>query len=311
MNGVRGAPGRVFVTGATGLIGGALCARLIDDGAEVVAVSRHRGGEARGSGLRFVKGDVTTVGDWQAEVAEADAVVHLAGESVVSGRWTPSVKAAIRDSRIDGTRHVVDAIARSGRSPKVLVCASACGYYGQRGDEVLDESAPPGDDFLAGVCVAWEAEARRAASFGVRVVSLRFGLVLAAEGGALPRMLTPFRFGLGGPLGPSDRFVPWVHLDDVVGLARFSLVDGPDAPHGALNVVGPEAVRMGDFARELGRALGRPALLPVPEFALRLVLGEATDAVVPGQRVVPRAALGAGYRFAFPGLRGALGDLVG
>ena len=305
-----GAGDRVLISGATGLIGGALCDRLVAEGARVSALSRRGGGAATRDGVRFVRGEVTRPGDWQAEVASADAVVHLAGEPVAAGRWTASVKARIRDSRIEGTRRVVEAIRQAKTRPRVLVCASAAGYYGPRGEEELDESAAPGRDFLARLCVDWESEARRAAELGVRVVQLRFGLVLSADGGALPRMLTPFRLGVGGPLGPTERFVPWIHLDDVVGIARLALDDGTRALHGAVNLVAPEAIRMGEFASALGRALRRPALVPVPEFALRLLLGEATDAVVPGQRVIPRAALAAGYRFAFPTLGEALDDLL-
>lgn len=305
---------RVLITGATGLIGGALCDRLVADGVHVAALSRRGGGAVSRDGVRFVNGDVSTAGDWQTEIASVDAVVHLAGEPVSARRWTASVKARIRDSRIEGTRRVVEAIARAPARakarPRVLVCASAAGYYGPRGNEELDESAAPGSDFLARLCVDWENEARRAVEFGVRVVHLRFGLVLSADGGALPRMLTPFRLGVGGPLGPADRFVPWIHLDDVVGIARLALEDRTPGLQGPVNVVAPEEIRMGGFANAVGRALRRPAFVPVPEFALRMLLGEATDAVVPGQRVIPRAALAAGYRFAFPTLGAALDDLL-
>jgi hypothetical protein len=277
----------------------------------VIALSRRRRDEPPpGPGSRFVEGDVTRSGAWQDEVAGADAVVHLAGEGIAAHRWTEAFKETLRASRIDGTRRVVEAMARSARPPATLVCASAAGYYGPRGEEPLDESAAPGDDFLARLCVDWEAEARGAAAAGARVVSLRFAMVLARDGGALPRMLPPFKLGLGGPLGPGERYTPWIHVEDAAGLARFAL-DPASGLSGPVNAVAPEAVRMAEFARTLGRVLGRPAWLPVPETALRLVLGEAADAVVPGQRVVPRAAREAGYAFAHGTLREALEDLVG
>jgi len=298
----------VFVTGATGLVGGLLSERLVADGHGVRALSRSPR-SADTAGLRFVEGDVTEAGAWQAQLGGCGAVVHLAGEPVAGRRWSEDWKQSIRRSRIEGTRRIVEAIRSADDPPGVLVCASAAGYYGPRGEELLDESVPPGDDFLARLCVDWESEARAAESAGVRVVSLRFGMVLSRRGGALPRMLPPFRLGVGGPLGPGERWTPWIHVADAVGLARFA-VHTP-ALAGPVNAVAPEAVRMEAFAKALGRALGRPAWLPVPEPVLRLVLGEATDAVIPGQRVVPKAALEAGYAFAHPTLDGALEDLVG
>lgn len=300
----------VFVTGATGLVGRVLCNALRAAGAQVVALSRSE--HASEPGLRFVVGDPRSAGDWQGEVARADAVVHLAGEPIAGQRWTEAFKRKLRASRIEGTRRIVEAMGAGEGGPSVLVCASAAGYYGPRGEEVLDESSPPGDDFLAGLCIDWEAEAARARVVaGARVVSLRFGMILATGGGALPRMLTPFRLGLGGPLGPKDRYTPWIHVADAAGLARFAIEASDDGLRGPVNAVAPEAVRMETFARTLGRVLGRPAWIPVPEAALRLILGEAADAVVPGQHVVPRAALTAGYAFVHPTLEGALSDLVG
>ena len=299
---------RIFVTGATGLVGGLLCERLAADGAEVVALSRRAG--ARVGAARLVVGDVTQPGAWQDEIDGAAAVVHLAGESIAASRWTSRVKQAIRASRIEGTRNVARAITRAAVRPGVLVCASAAGLYGPRGEERLDESSPPGDGFLARLCVDWEREARGAESPATRVVSLRFGMVLSRRGGALSRMLPVFRAGAGGPIGPAHRYTPWIHERDAAGLACFAVQDAGRALSGPLNAVAPECVRMGDFARTLGSVLGRPALIPVPEIALRVLLGEAADAVVPGQHVVPRAARDAGYGFVHPELRGALEDLL-
>lgn len=298
---------RIFVTGATGLVGGRLCEELAASGDTVLALTRGRAASNQ-EGVEWIEGDLMRPGAWGDAVASADAVVHLAGESVAATRWTPARKGALVASRVEGTRHLVDAMAAEN-GPRALISASAAGFYGRRGEEQLVEGSEPGDDFLARLCVSWESAARRAEQLGARVVMLRFGVVLAARGGALPRMLTPFRLGLGGPLGPADRFTPWIHLDDAVGLARFGLetteLSGP------VNAVAPHAIRMGEFARTLGRALGRPAIFPVPEFVLRAILGEATDAVVPGQYVVPEVAHAAGYRFAHPELPDALADLLG
>lgn len=294
---------RVFVTGASGLIGSRLCARLCDSGHEVVGLSR--GGGGRGDAhVRWVQGDPAVRGPWTEEVASADGVIHLAGESV-AGRWTAARKLALASSRIDSTRIIVDALAEGReRGERVFVCASAAGYYGSRGDERLSEDAAPGDDFLARLCVDWEAEAARAEASGCRVASLRFGIVLSPEGGALANMLPIFKLGLGGPLASADAWFPWVALDDAVALSAFALEHPVSGP---LNVVAPEPERMGSFAKVLGRVLGRPVFAPtVPAFVLQLALGEFGAHVVPGQCIEPAAALRAGFAFATPGLEAAL-----
>lgn len=303
-------PPNVFVTGATGLVGSQLCAELAEAGWEVRALSRRQQGAARHANIHWIVGDVMQAGPWVSAASEADAIVHLAGESVASGRWTPARKRALVDSRIGSTQCILEGVRAASRRPSLLVCASACGYYGPRGEERLEEAAPPGDDFLARLCVDWEAAAAQAGTLGLRVVSLRFGMVLGRGGGALPRMLPIFRAGLGGPLGPSDRFTPWVHLDDATALVRHALEGGDPALAGPVNVVSPGAVRMGEFARALGTAVRRPALLPVPLFALRLAVGEATDALVPGQNVVPRAAERSGFAFRYQGIEDAFRSLV-
>jgi len=317
---------RIFVTGASGLVGASLCTALAEEGHEVTALSRtqkNAGDEPRPRQgvLRWVQGDCTRPGSWMGAVDGAKALVHLAGESIAAGPWTVARKALLVDSRVESTRLLVRAAAKAQQRPELLVCASATGIYGSRGEEELGESSKPGSDFLAGLCRDWEAAAREAEAVGLRVVSMRFGVVLSSRGGALARMLMPFKLGLGAPLGPQANWFPWVHEDDAVGLLRFALhsacPDGvewnaPGAPLcGAVNVVAPGSVRMGEFATTLGRVLKRPVFIRVPQFALRLALGELADGLSPGQKVRPEKALAAGYRFQHPELEGALRACLG
>jgi uncharacterized protein (TIGR01777 family) len=292
---------RVLVTGATGFIGRRLVARL----ERPVVLSRD---PVR---ARADLGPVDAF-RWDAESGPppheafegVDAVVHLAGENVGSGRWTRERKALILGSRVSGTRNLVATLRELSRPPAVLISASAVGYYGSRGDEILDEASGPGGDFLSEVCVAWEAEAGKARAFGMRVVAPRIGVVLGPGGGALAAMLPIYRVGLGGPFGLGGQWMPWVAVDDVVGLLLHAVTaPGLDGP---LNVVGPAPVINREFARELGKALGRPALVPVPGFALRIVLGQFAEALLASQRVLPRVATEAGYRFACRDLPTAL-----
>jgi len=269
----------------------------------VVALSRQARTPTGSGPFRWVQGDPREHGAWTEAAVAADAVVHLAGESIAGGRFTEARKRELSRSRIDSTRALVAALRSADARPRVLVCASATGYYGARAEEVLCEGADAGDDFLARLCIEWEKEARRVVALGMRVVCLRFGVVLGREGGALARMLGAFRLGLGGPLGPPDRFFPWIGLDDAAGVVEFALSSEIAGP---VNAVAPEAVRMGEFARTLGRVLRRPAWLPIPLFALKLALGDAAEALVPGQRVIPLALRDAGYRFRQPELEGAL-----
>jgi uncharacterized protein (TIGR01777 family) len=290
---------RVFVTGASGLLGTAVVDRLLGRGDQVVGLSR-RAGERRG--VEWVAGDVATPGPWQQRVGGTDAVIHLAGEPLDAHRWTTAQKARIEASRVAGTRHLVEALG--GAPPRVLVSASAVGFYGPRGEEELDENAGPGTGFLAQLCQRWETEARRAEGAGVRVVPLRLGVVLSGRGGALAKIRTAFGLFVGGPLGDPDAWFPWVHHEDAAGLLLHALDD--DRCRGPMNVVAPGAVRMGQFARAVGKILHRPAVLPVPQVALNLLLGEFAASINPGQRVVPRAALASGYRFVHPAIEGAL-----
>jgi uncharacterized protein (TIGR01777 family) len=236
----------------------------------------------------------------------ADAIIHLAGEPV-GQRWTAEVKHRIRESRIAGTHRLVEALAALSRRPATLVCANAVGYYGSRGDELLDESSPPGTGFLPEVCLGWEREARAAETLGIRVVVIRIGVVLDPRGGALARMLPPFRLGMGGPLGSGRQWMPWIHLGD---LAELFLFAAEQPVRGALNGVAPFPVTNREFTKSLGRALRRPAVFPVPVFALKMLFGEMAEVLLASQRVLPRCAEAVGFRFRFPQLNAALADLI-
>jgi len=236
-----------------------------------------------------------------------DAVVHLAGEPVAQ-RWTAAAKRRIHDSRVEGTRKLIDAIAKCDLRPKVLVSAAAIGLYGNRGDEWLDESASPASGFLADVSREWEAQASRAETFGVRVVKIRFGLVLGRDGGALAKMLPIFRLGLGGVLGTGDQWMSWIHIDDIAGMIRFAVET--NGARGVWNGVSPNPVTNREFTRALASALHRPAIFPVPTFALRLGAGEMSQILLDSQRCAPKAVLAAGYRFLYPELGPALAAVL-
>jgi hypothetical protein len=234
--------------------------------------------------------------------------VNLAGENVAQ-RWTTAIKKRIYESRVDGTRAVVRALAGLDQKPSVLINASAIGYYGSRGDEILTEGSAPATDFLGVLCAAWEREAREAESFGVRVVCPRVGVVLGHAGGALSRMLPAFRLGAGGRLGSGNQWMSWIHLDDLVNLIAFGLSNA--ALKGPVNATVPHPVSNAEFTQELARALHRPAIFPVPGFALKLLFGEMSSMLLGGQRVVPQAALAAGFAFRYSDLGSALADLLG
>jgi uncharacterized protein len=294
----------VAITGASGFIGPRLIARLQRDGFQPRAIGRRDPGIP---GVQFARWDAYAGEPPDDALRDAAAVIHLAGEPVAQ-RWSDRIKKAIRDSRVQGTRRLVDAIARLSAKPRVLISASAIGYYGDRGDEILNETATPGSDFLAGVCVEWERETRKAMDHGLRAVALRFGIVLGKEGGALHQMLGPFRAGVGGPAGSGRQWVSWIHQDDAVELMLFALQN--DGIAGPLNATAPHPVRNLDFAQALGHAVHRPSLVPTPKFALRLMFGELADVLLASQRVVPEVATRAGFHFRYPELPGALRQIL-
>jgi uncharacterized protein (TIGR01777 family) len=293
---------RIIVAGGTGFLGNALVARLGSEEHEVRVLTRRRRAPEQ---IEWTPDG--TAGAWASVVDGADAVVNLAGESIAGGRWTASRKAAIRDSRIRATRSLVTAMQSARKPPAVFLSGSAVGYYGPRDGEPLTEDAPPADDFLASVCRDWETEALRA-SLATRVVLLRTGLVLEKDGGALPQIALPFRLFAGGPVGSGRQYMSWIHRKDWVGLATWALQT--ETASGPLNFTAPEPVTNAEFSRTLGHALHRPAFMPAPAFAMRIVLGEMADALLlTGQRVLPAKAQGLGYRFQFATLEPALRDI--
>jgi len=295
----------ITISGASGFIGRRLLRVLSGAGHSLHVLSRH-GGTNLPNGIRLSVWDAARGCPPPESFEDTDAVIHLAGEPVAQ-RWSPEVKQRIRNSRVEGTARLVEALAALSRRPEVLVCASAVGFYGSRGDELLDESAPPGNGFLPEVCVAWEKEAHAAAALGIRVALIRIGVVLDPRGGALARMLPPFRWGAGGRLGSGRQWMSWIHLNDLVELVQFAM-EKPIG--GVLNGVAPFPVPNREFTQELARAVHRPALFPVPEFALKALFGEMAEVLLASQRVTPRAAESAGFRFQFPQLGPALADLL-
>lgn len=304
---------KVFVTGGTGLIGSKLVRRLRERNDQVVLLTRRPdAARAAAAGCEVVVGDPTREGPWMDAAAGCDAVVNLAGENLFAKRWTDDFKKLLRDSRVRSTQNVVQALAtnphRPFGAPRILVNASAVGVYGPHGDEVLDESSPPGTDFLARTCTDWEQAAGAAEPSGVRVALIRTGVVLDKDGGALAKLLFPFKMGLGGPAGSGRQWMPWIHHADLVGIFLLAL-DHADA-RGPINGTAPNPVTNRDFSSALGRALGRPAFLPTPGFGLKLMLGEVADVVLEGQRVLPKKAEQLGYSFRFPTIDAALADVL-
>ncbi|MTD42854.1 TIGR01777 family protein [Conexibacter sp. W3-3-2] len=299
---------KVTVTGASGLIGTKLVAALKARGDDVLVLSRSPEKTSEKLGVPALAWDLLA-GPPPAEAVDGrDAIVHLAGEPVAQ-RWNAQRKQAILESRETGTRNLVAGIAAATAKPSVLVSSSAVGYYGKHGDEKVPESSPAGDDFLADVCVRWEQEAEKASAAGVRVVLLRTGVVLDQAGGALKTMLPPFKAGVGGPVAGGKQYMPWIHVDDIVGLYLKALDDS--AWSGAYNGSAPEPVTNKAFSKTLGKVLKRPAFSPVPAFALRILYGQMAEIVTEGQRAVPERPLAEGYSFRHTDLQAALADALG
>lgn len=301
---------KVVVSGATGFIGVPLCQALREAGHEVVALTRGAASarERLGPDASLAEWDARSRGPWEQALAGAGGVINLAGEPVAAKAWTPAQKAKLRGSRVDATRALVAGMEAASPRPNVLVNASGTGYYGPHGDETLTEESPPGHDFLAGITREWEEAARQAETLGVRVVCLRLGVVLGEGGGALAKMVPPFRLFAGGPLGSGRQWLPWVHRDDVIGLALWAL--GNDAVAGPVNATAPQPVTMNEFARTLGKVLGRPSWARVPPIALRSLMGEMADVVLNGQRALPTVAEKLGYRFRYAELEPALRSIL-
>lgn len=292
---------KILVTGSTGLVGSMLVSSLKAQGQEVVRLVRSTPQEG-GSEIHWnpEKGTLRPK-----ELEGFDGVVHLAGENLAEGRWTEEKKRRIRESRTQGTQLLSETLARLTEKPEVLVSASAVGFYGNRGDEILTEQSAAGEDFLAQVCRDWELATHAAAQSGVRVVNVRFGVIFSGEGGALKKMLLPFRMGVGGKLGDGKQYLSWIAIDDAVGAIEHALVN--KSLRGAVNTVAPEPATNYEFTKTLGRVLSRPTIFPVPAFAARLAFGEMADAtLLASQRVEPLRLKETGYSFKFPQLEGAL-----
>jgi uncharacterized protein (TIGR01777 family) len=295
---------QIAVSGSSGLVGSALLAFLTTGVHRITRLVRKA---AAGDDVAW---DVARGVQDLSRLEGAEAVVHLAGESIAAGRWTASRKEEIRRSRVEGTRRLCESLARLSRGPKVLVSASAVGFYGNRGDEILQEDSAPGSDFLAQVCREWEAATEPASRGGIRVVHLRFGMILSPAGGALKKLLLPFKMGAGGRIGSGTQFMSWIAMDDVVGAIHHAIVT--ESLQGPVNGVSPAPVSNAEFTRTLARVLSRPAIAPMPAFAARLAFGEMADALLlASQRVMPTRLQASGYKFRYPELERALRHLLG
>lgn len=295
---------KILVTGSTGLVGSALIPKLKSEGHQIVRLVRSEPKDASEVLWNPEQGTINA-----AELEGLNAVVHLAGENLAEGRWTEEKKTRIRESRIKGTKLLSETLAQLSAKPEVLVSASAVGFYGSRGDEVLTEQSASGSDFLAEVCREWELATQAAAQAGIRVVNLRFGVIFSKAGGALKKMLMPFRLGVGGKLGSGRQYLSWIAIDDAVGAIAHALTN--DSLRGPVNVVAPQAVTNYEFTKTLGRVLSRPTLFPVPAFAARLAFGEMADeTLLSSQRVEPTRLKESAYIFKYPELEGALRHIL-
>jgi hypothetical protein len=302
---------RIVVTGGTGFIGTPLCRYLKDAGHQVIVLTRSRQAAEKklGPGYELVEWKPPASGEWEAAIDGVYGVVNLAGENIGARRWTNKRKQEIIGSRLAATGAIVAAIGKAKKKPKLLLNASAIGYYGPRGDEEVTEKSSPGHDFLATTTAQWEDEAQKVQTHGTRLVLLRNGLVLGKDGGALPRMLLPFRLFVGGPIGSGRQWMSWIHRDDVLGLIFMAMQN--DAVRGVINATAPNPATMKEFCKTLGKAMSRPSWLPVPGFALKILLGEMSMLVLTGQKVAPKQAEHYGYQFQYPELEAALRSIVG
>ena len=298
---------KLVITGATGFVGAILTDRLWNQLHHVTLLSRKPPREVNVTKKQWFAWQPGIAGEWQKAVDGADGIVNLAGEPIAGKRWTAAQKEQLRSSRVDATKSLVDAIAKAKVKPKFLINASAVGYYGPHGDDTVTEKTGPGGDFLSRLCVEWEAEAKKAEAFGVRVALVRTGIVLGKGEGALAKMVPPFKMFAGGPLGSGQQWMPWIHIEDEVRLICFLIEN--DAARGAFNGSAPNPVTMEVFAKALGDVLNRPSWVSVPPSALALMLGEMSEMLLQGQRAVPEAALKLGFSFKYPELTGALRSL--
>jgi uncharacterized protein (TIGR01777 family) len=295
---------KIVIAGATGFIGSILSDRLWNELHSLVLLSRKPPAEVGVTQKQWFAWEPPAGGEWERAIDGADGIINLAGEPIAEKRWTAEQKRKLRDSRIDVTRALVNAIGKAKVKPKFLLSGSAVGYYGARGDETVTEGSTPGDDFLSRLCVDWEAEALKAEAYDVRVARIRTGIVLDKGRGALKKIVPPFKMFLGGPLGSGKQWMPWIHIEDEIGLILF-LMQNENA-RGAFNATAPNPVTMEEFAKTLGDRLKRPSWVSVPGSMLALTLGEMADMLLTGQRAVPEAAAKLGFQFQYPTIRAAL-----
>lgn len=296
---------RILLTGSHGLVGSALTRALIADGHEVRPLVRF----ATGYGSHEIEWNPERYSIAMSRIEGFDALIHLAGESIAEGRWTDEKKKRIRESRVKGTRLLAESITTLKQPPRMFLCASAIGYYGNRADELLTEESAPGDDFLAGVCVEWEEATRAASEKGIRTANMRFGIILDTKGGALAKMLPPFRMGIGGKIGNGKQWMSWIALEDVVHAIQHALAN--ETLIGPINYVAPNPVRNAEFTKALGKVLSRPTIFPIPAFGVRLAFGEMADALLlSSQRVQPTILEASGFQFTYPTLANALTHIL-
>ncbi len=301
---------KIIITGATGLIGQKLCKALIDRGDEVTIFSRNTSNSEKiiTGAKRHIEWNYQDLDSWQNEIENKDAVIHLAGANIFGKRWNAEYKKIILDSRKISTSNLVKAVENAKSKPKVFISSSAVGYYGDNKNEKLTEQNEAGKDFLANVCNVWEKEARQVTKFGVRHVAIRTGIVLSTKDGALKQMLTPFKFFVGGPIGSGKQWFPWIHINDIVKIYLFSLDN--ESLNGAVNAVSPNPVTMNEFAKKLGKIIHRPSIFSVPEFVLKLVVGEGAESILESLRVQPEKLIKYNFKFDFEDLEAALKHLL-